>query len=111
MAARLLDVVLAAVIVGLFASAYNLLTGNAFNLGVLFIVPVILFWSLMLGTWGAIGSPSGLWFLALLAVTVAALIALMRIDLRAVRVVTSSAALGAHVLGWLWLFMVLRIIV
>lgn len=109
--ARLLDVVLAILIVGLLASTCNLLTVGSFNLAVLFVVPFTFFWALLLGTWGAVGHLPSLWFLALLAVTVAALIASMRIEMRVARVVASSVVLGAQVLGWLWLFMVLRIIV
>ena len=111
MAARLLDVVLATLIVGVIASAYNFLTGNSFTPAALFIVPFTLFWSLLLGTWGASGHPATLWFLALLAVTIAALVAVMRIEMRVARVLANSVVLGAQVLGWLWLFMVLRIIV
>jgi hypothetical protein len=47
----------------------------------------------------------------LLATTIAALVAVMRIEMRVARVLANSVVLGAQVLGWLWLFMVLRIIV
>lgn len=109
MVARLVDVLLATLIVGLAAVGYGALMSGSFNVTILFIVPLALFWSLLLGATSIFMHLPGISLLALITATVVLVIAAMRIGLRPVRVIAISMVLGGQALGSAWLMSVLGI--
>lgn len=103
LAARGMDLLLAAVLVGIVSLAYSVVVGPGLEWHMLAVVPLTVMWGFLLGA-GTAGSPLMVTFpLATIAVLGLAWLALRYIDTRPVRVVLIGLLFGGQIVGFAYL--------
>ena len=103
LAIRGVDVLLAAILVGIVSLAYGAMIGQGLEWPMLAVVPLTMMWGFLLGA-GTAGSPLMVTFpLATIAVIALTWLAVRYIDLRPVRVVLVGLLFGVQIVGFAYL--------